>query len=133
MALFNLVVQVIDKTSPLSDALDSKHPKAGDVIYSLPATFDLGDQCFLNTHNFWRVLQVDLVFTEIAHLLLPEPGDRVANLLLQYRKNKLDLTAFSAPVRALIASNPKVPINITRLGLLAAIVARPPRAIIIGH
>ncbi len=131
MALYNIVVQVIDKRNPASDAHDSQHPKTGDVIDILPATISLvGTAIFRDDHNFWRVLQVDTQFTDLANLLLPEAGNRRQNLLLQYRQYSLDFSVFSLPIRNLIASNPKAPISINRGILVAAMKIRPPRQIV---
>lgn len=127
MALYNMVVMVVDKKNPESDFKDSKQPKAGDVVDILPADAFLGKAIYQDDHNFWRVLQVDMPDIEVTAFKIAEPGDPKVNLLLQYRAFFVDLTLLPQDALDAIAQNPKAPIPVPFAAVLSAKTVRPVR------
>lgn len=109
MPLFDIVVQVIDKVSD-DEIKNTKHPKIGDVIDYLPAGTFLGNAIYRDDHNFWRVFRVDISESELAIMRLPEAGDPLVELMLNFRQYTLDLSKFPTDVLTAVALNPKEPI-----------------------
>ncbi len=106
MALYDLVVQYVDKINLDSEKLNTKHPKRGDVIDYLPAGSFLWKDSFPGEHDFWRVIRTDLDPTDLEILKLPEPGDRKTDLYLQFRAYYIDLDSLSADLKAQLDANP---------------------------
>jgi hypothetical protein len=100
MAVYELLVRVVDKVNPNDPLLDAKCTKRGDVIAAFPAPHTWGKS--ETTNKEWRIIKADLTPAIVASLLGTEmPPDLSKEYrMLRKRAVRINIDAIAAAIAA---------------------------------